>query len=315
MGWPLSLFHLRLVLTAGVSAGVYLVLNERGALLSWSGAIIAAILGLVYSFGLFDELHFEEGVMEPLDFLYTRQVGSFKKIGRAFTDLFAQLHQKGTLSYGVYFDNPKEVSEENLRWWVGNHGTAKHGARLERFRNLQPLDVIRCTIAWDNPLAPIIGAIRVYPKMRAECAKRGVVMNIPIEVYDEASKTITYAQVIPTYLFCSNKFTALPPCSHWTTQSNLFDKMNAPLFLGVLDFALAYKLVSWPIFRLTLPATVKDPPALALPANLKLTVKRATYYTRSVSLNPCSEYRILGELGPVYRACGRCLQKSLHFLG
>ena len=142
--WPVSLPYVRAAITAAtLYAARYLV--PLGLL--WFVALpLVAVLGLLWSLGVFDELVFVDTTVPAMDFFYQRHVGPFSRISSAMHRLFAQFSQRGPLSFGVYFDNPREVTPDKLRWWVGAMGTPLPEARLEHFTNHHPLKVDRKSV-------------------------------------------------------------------------------------------------------------------------------------------------------------------------
>ena len=132
--------------------------------------------------------------------------GSYMKTKQPMDEVYEGLMSMGvepTRGVGVYYDDPAEVAEEDLRSEVGSLVEGLSEEKLAEIREKfavkeyeeMPAMVVEFPIK--TMLSYMIGPMRVYPAIQTHWQGKGYMESeIGIEIYDIPNKTITYVMPI-----------------------------------------------------------------------------------------------------------------------
>src|SRR3989338_4861099 len=173
--------------------------------------LLAAIgIGLQQS-GLFDTRSAFRVVKEPgYHFISKQCVGAFRQIPDSFKEVEAFLQQNGAgVSYngvGVYFDDPKTVPEEKVRFSIGFGLSASQAEVIAskvpagyKLIEIPEGTVVETIFPYRHMFSPLLGALRVWSDMERYIQKTpGLIWQGPaVEFYpknvENISESIVYA--------------------------------------------------------------------------------------------------------------------------
>ncbi len=160
---------------------------------------IAAFAALVYS-GLFTSVNIIEKNMGPYKAVYEDHKGSYSKIAPVMDSVFNKLKAEGinsTTGIGIYYDNPSEVAEANLR---SKGGCVIDKDVFKKFESIKTkfktIDIpeYKC-ITVEFPVRTkasfIIGIIKAYPKIKIFMEEKKLkTVDAPYELYENNNKMI-----------------------------------------------------------------------------------------------------------------------------
>lgn len=170
--------------------------------------IIAVIAFLFYE-GFFCSIKVKEQVVGDYWVVYQENIGPYEKVAPVMDKVCKDLKNDGietSLSFGLYYDDPKEVSKEKLRSEVGAALDEKYYDKIESLRskyNVKQLKSRNSLVAEfpiKNVLSYMIGPMKVYPAMEKYCKMKNIDVkaikdSFGLEIYDIGNKKTTY--IIP----------------------------------------------------------------------------------------------------------------------
>ena len=137
-------------------------------------------------------------------FHYMKFQGPFSSIPSFFDRLakckINQTLADGSLTLGIYFDDPRVVAADRLRFWLGFVGEKPTEASDDCKRDLKSLGptIVGPSIETQMPirhfLTPAIAPMLVYGPLHERVAQEGWTMHHPIELYDQQAARIVYVQ-------------------------------------------------------------------------------------------------------------------------
>ncbi|MDI6756556.1 MAG: hypothetical protein QME32_00870 [Endomicrobiia bacterium] len=169
-----------------------IVLWAAGALL------IIAILTLARA-GFFTGVRVEEKEVGHFILVYKKGEGAYKNSASVMTAVYDKLVMEKIETdkgFGYYYDDPRKVPAENLRWIAGYIvDNEKAAARAKKYFQVKKFPATRALTAefpLKGKLSILAGIIKVYPAMKRHAVKKGFPMAPVMEIYDGKSKKITY---------------------------------------------------------------------------------------------------------------------------
>jgi effector-binding domain-containing protein len=148
---------------------------------------------LVYS-GLFASVTIQMQNMPGYRVMGIQHTGPYEKIGDAFERVHAIADEHGVKVHmiGIYFDNPNETPEAQLRSLAGLVVSVEDSLKLANVEGITALTIPSGSAAVSSfktsgMVSMIIGAVKSYPKLTEYVAEKNIVeqVNFVYEVYGE----------------------------------------------------------------------------------------------------------------------------------
>ncbi len=164
--------------------------------------IILILAGLLYWLGFFEKVAISELEKGPYVLVYENHQGDYSKIYLAVDTVYYRLLNeeqiKTTRGFGIYYDNPKLVVEEDLRSIGGSILEEEYwgqSADLESHFNIKKLPLGQAVVAefpYKNKLSIIAGVYRVYPVLQKYITEKNYFSKEIMEIYDLPNHKINY---------------------------------------------------------------------------------------------------------------------------
>lgn len=162
--------------------------------------IVAVVVFVFFSYaGFFHKVSVGEGPAGPYTFVYKKATGSYHNSAKPMAEVYNWLKGNGieaTKGVGIYFDDPKSVNHEQLRYVAGCviEGAAKPSGMPQEY-TVKDFNADRClvvTFPFKNKMNIMAGAVKVYPVIADYVKANGLPMNAVMEIYDTPGQRITY---------------------------------------------------------------------------------------------------------------------------
>eukprot|EP00008_Paramoeba_atlantica_P005186 CAMPEP_0201483588 /NCGR_PEP_ID=MMETSP0151_2-20130828/7790_1 /ASSEMBLY_ACC=CAM_ASM_000257 /TAXON_ID=200890 /ORGANISM="Paramoeba atlantica, Strain 621/1 / CCAP 1560/9" /LENGTH=202 /DNA_ID=CAMNT_0047866803 /DNA_START=41 /DNA_END=649 /DNA_ORIENTATION=+ len=168
------------------------------------GIIVGIFVGVVVLgfgwVGFFAKIQPVIAIHEPVTFVAMKMKGSFRQIPTGLIHVEDKLKSSGITEHdepqgvGVFFDNPNEVKEEELRWWIGwtiNHEKAtqfiddpNHSEDLFVV-SVPSREAVVATFPFHNMFSPMVAPMRVYSAIAQFIGEDpNLTMGPALELYD-----------------------------------------------------------------------------------------------------------------------------------
>jgi DNA gyrase inhibitor GyrI len=161
--------------------------------------IALAATGFMFYAGFFYPVKISEAQAGPFTLVYKKATGSYSKSYTVINEVYKSLatdNIKTAKCFGIYFDNPRTVPEQNLRYIAGciiegeyKTGSADKGIFV---KNFAPAKCVTTEFPFKNKLNIFAGVMKVYPKLAEYSQQKAYPMNAVMEIYDNSNKKITY---------------------------------------------------------------------------------------------------------------------------
>ncbi|MBM9501211.1 GyrI-like domain-containing protein [Leptospira sp. 201903071] len=144
--------------------------------------LILGLTGFLFYMGAFDQVQVKEENRGPFYVLSHDRIGDYRNVGVSFEILQKELPAKGIQNFklfGIYLDNPNEVSKEKLRSEVGVILTeplarVPEGLSLDlKLRTIPEKKYVLAEFPLKNFLSIFLGIYKVYPVVFQACETRG----------------------------------------------------------------------------------------------------------------------------------------------
>lgn len=166
-----------------------------------SVALIAlvAIVAILSWYGLFAKVTRTSRTFSSMRFVFQKHRGNYREIGPIMDAVYEHLKAQGmptTLGAGIYFDNPREVSVEDLRSLGGcilPQGAPSPTLTPGTFiATLPEVESTLFAFPYKGKLSAILGMLKVYPKISAWFEAHPQLEGPILEIYDVPEKRILY---------------------------------------------------------------------------------------------------------------------------
>lgn len=163
---------------------------------------ILVVVVMLSRYGVFERVEVSERIVGPYLLVYKQHIGDYKNVGPVMDELYYDLKDnyaiETTKGFGLYYDNPREVSKENLRSIVGCIVEGKTTDELERVRdnyNIREYPASNSVVAefpYQGKMSIMMGVFKVYPKLNWYISENNY-SSVPImELYDQPNEKIRY---------------------------------------------------------------------------------------------------------------------------
>lgn len=166
--------------------------------------IVVALLLLVVlgRGGLFASVKISEKTVGPYLLVYKKHVGEYKNVGPVMDEVYNGLKDdfgiETTKGFGLYYDNPQEVSSGKLRSIVG---CIVEGKTIEDLESIDDRFLVKeypasksvvAEFPYKGKMSIVIGVFKVYPKLTAYIEDKSYAQTPIMEVYDQPDGKIEY---------------------------------------------------------------------------------------------------------------------------
>lgn len=164
--------------------------------------IVAIVLFLNYA-GFFSKIVIEEKEMGPYVLVYKDHKGDYKETQKIQDDIYYSLLNKYGIKtfkgFGVYYDDPKKISKEELRSIAGCILEESDYNNIEKLKenNFKVIETpkqksIVVEFPFKNGLSTFIGIMKVYPEINKFVEANRLKQKEIMEIYDVPAKKIIY---------------------------------------------------------------------------------------------------------------------------
>ncbi len=165
--------------------------------------IIPGILLFLNYVGFFSKIVIREKEMGPYVLVYEDHKGDYKGTQKIQNNIYDSLLNKYGIEtfkgFGVYYDDPKKVSKEELRSIAGCILEEADYDSIEKLKekNFKVTETpkqrsIVVEFPFKSTFSVFIGIMKVYPKINKFVEKNGLKQGEIMEVYDVPAKKIIY---------------------------------------------------------------------------------------------------------------------------
>lgn len=163
--------------------------------------VIIALTVLAY-YGLFASVSIKEQEIGPYYLVYEKHIGPYKNTYKTMDSVYYRLFEEDkvetTRGFGIYYDKPGSVPDEQLRSIVGcildGEGLNKIEELSKKYKIVEfpRSSGLVVVFPYKGVISVFLGIFRVYPKLEKFMAK-GNYPHVPVmEIYDVPEKTIQY---------------------------------------------------------------------------------------------------------------------------
>ena len=163
---------------------------------------IGVLAGVLSYYGLFSSIQVAERDVGPYLLVYTKHIGDYNEVApvmdKVYSDLKDRYDIETTKGFGLYYDNPQEISKEKLRSIVGCIVEGKSMTDLSDVKEkygVKEYPLSKSVVA-DFPhkgyLSIVIGVMKVYPRLNEYIQERKYDQNPIMELYDQPNKRTEY---------------------------------------------------------------------------------------------------------------------------
>ncbi|MGL1935800.1 MAG: hypothetical protein OCD01_12300 [Fibrobacterales bacterium] len=164
--------------------------------------LIVVLLGIILNyFNLFDPVTFVEQENKRYILAYEKHKGSYSTVGDKILTIATKLssHNFGcTTKFGIYWDNPQEVEESELRSLVGCVVPVTDSLEIttlaESFdlADYKPVPSVIAQFPYKSDLSILFGILKVYPPLTEFLIEKGYSHGPIMELYNKADGYIQY---------------------------------------------------------------------------------------------------------------------------
>ena len=158
------------------------------------------VLALAWS-GFFSNSEIHEKTMGPFVLVYEEHTGPYKGTARIMDRIYERLKEEDNIEtfkgFGIYYDNPKETPEEQLRSIAGCIIEPADTSRIKTLQgkytimNIPEKLYVTSEMPFRSQLSVFAGIVKVYPALGKYMKDKGYARVPAMEIYD-SNKTIIY---------------------------------------------------------------------------------------------------------------------------
>ncbi|MFH1856878.1 MAG: hypothetical protein ABH836_06650, partial [Candidatus Omnitrophota bacterium] len=166
--------------------------------------------GFLFYEGVFYSVKLREQAVGGYWVVYQGNIGPYEKVEPVIAKVCKNLKNDGIetkSSFGLYYDNPRDMDKEKLKSEVGAILDEKYYDEIGKLKakyNIKQLKKRNSLVAEfpiKNVLSYMIGPMKVYPAMEKYCKAKNIDCDnvkdsYGLEIYDMENKKITYIMPI-----------------------------------------------------------------------------------------------------------------------
>lgn len=165
------------------------------------GAIALIAVIALWHAGMFAKVEISQQDSGSFMVVYQEHQGAYSKVGPTMDEVYQKLLDDGidtTRGIGIYYDDPREVEEAELRSEVGSIIEIDDQAKLEQVKDKYQIKLIDrypslvIELPYRSKLSIIIGVLKAYPAFVKYCQEHECQTGAMFEIYDQVNKKIQY---------------------------------------------------------------------------------------------------------------------------
>lgn len=163
--------------------------------------LLVAMLFMFYM-GFFSKVSITEKKMGPYTYAYIQHTGPYSEVGVPMLELYNKMKEAGfnsTDGIGIYYDDPKKTSKEELRSDVGSIISDEDFGKIEinkdtiNFATMEEKIYLTAEFPIKNKLSYMFGPMKIHPAFTKFLEEQGkAVSSKGIEYYDMVNKKIIF---------------------------------------------------------------------------------------------------------------------------
>jgi hypothetical protein len=164
--------------------------------------VFVAIMAFLWYVGFFEKVRVFEGRHGGYTVAGLDHVGAYRELGRVFSKVDGILREMGiicTKGFGIYYDNPKETPQNELRSFVGDIidndpqvDIEKIRASILRVDHIPNRDAVVVELPIRSKLSYMINPVKAYPRMNKYMNAHDFDLLQAYEIYDVPLKLAYY---------------------------------------------------------------------------------------------------------------------------
>ena len=163
--------------------------------------LIAGFTFGLYYLGIIQDVQINEQEIGPLKVVYETYLGDYSNTGEIRDRIYSSLIADGinsTKSFGVYYDNPKEVKKSRLRSETGVIIEEADYSRIMELKgkyNVKDVPKVKnivTTFPYHGDISIWLGVFKVYPKLNSYIEEKNYKQSPVMEIYDTENNLIIY---------------------------------------------------------------------------------------------------------------------------
>ncbi|TAL29410.1 MAG: hypothetical protein EPN93_21595 [Spirochaetes bacterium] len=165
-------------------------------------AVLLVSVGTLAYLGFFGGVEVNERVMGPYQLVFREHRGDYGGTALIQDEICGSLLDSekitATRSFGLYYDDPRDVKKENLRSIAGcilDEADYPKIPELRKRYQIREYPRAHCLVAefpYKGVLSVFVGVIRVYPRLDEFIKEKRLRKGPVMEIFDIPGKKITY---------------------------------------------------------------------------------------------------------------------------
>lgn len=178
-------------------------------ILLFSGALVLVLIVFLFllRYGVFTPIRFEKAHTAGETVVYEEGRGDYRKSGELMDSIYQRLIDAESIEtfrgFGIFYDNPKNVPADTLRYEAGcilEEPSEASVKRLESNFKLKTLETRECITAefpYKGKPSVFLGTIKVYPALSRYIREHKLPEEGPVmEIYDVPAGKIVYRKFL-----------------------------------------------------------------------------------------------------------------------
>jgi hypothetical protein len=162
--------------------------------------LLAAVVTF-YRSGYFSKIVIEEKEVGPYMLVYEEHIGDYKNTKKIHENLYYALKGEKvetTIGFGIYYDNPREVSKEKLRSDIGMILDSADYRKIDQLkakykvREISRQKSVVIGFPFKSSLSIMAGIFKAYPALLQYVKEKNYKQREMMEIYDMKDKKIWY---------------------------------------------------------------------------------------------------------------------------
>ena len=169
--------------------------------------VVLIIFLLLLRYGVASHIRFERVRAGVETVVYEEGQGDYRKSGELMDSVYEKLIETESIEtyrgFGVFYDNPKNVPVDKLRYEAGcildgpSEATIKRLKTNFKVKNLKEGQCITTEFPFKGKLSIVLGTLRVYPALSRYIREHNLPEAGPImEIYDVPGEKIVYRKYL-----------------------------------------------------------------------------------------------------------------------
>ncbi|MFZ4648098.1 MAG: hypothetical protein ACOYMB_00495 [Patescibacteria group bacterium] len=172
------------------------------------GSFLLLVFAAAFYYGLFSSENIVEKSVGGETLIYQERIGDYNKSNLTMDVVSAELKNnfgiECSIGFGVYYDNPQQVTTEKLRSEVGCILPKEASERLDEIQASSVVKVRRNPVVksvisefpYRNKISYVLGVLKIYPLLTKYLKEHNYQPAPSMEIYDLNNHNIEYRMVV-----------------------------------------------------------------------------------------------------------------------